>query len=124
MRFLGSLKGNNIGVEGAKAIGGALAVNQSLIELKYAAPLHALAFTVSSLSTPLWLRMAFTHATPIRYVDHAHIPMSDSWVVRTASHPEHVRAFTETCVTTVHLSQRHIQPAGRLRQEEAARSGG
>ena len=48
MRFLGSLYGNNIGVEGAKAIGEALATNQSLTSLKYAAPLEALAFTVSS----------------------------------------------------------------------------
>ena len=52
VRFLGSLLGrmgdNGIGAEGAKAIGEALATNQSLTSLKYAAPLHALAFAVSS----------------------------------------------------------------------------
>ena len=48
MRFLGRLYANRIGAEGAKAIAEALAVNQSLTELKYAAPLHALAFIVSS----------------------------------------------------------------------------
>ena len=48
MRFLGSLGGNDIGDEGAKAIGEALAANQSLTSLEYAAPLHALAFAVSS----------------------------------------------------------------------------
>ena len=44
MRFLGSLCRNRIGYEGAKAIGEALATNQSLTSLEYAAPLHALAF--------------------------------------------------------------------------------
>ena len=39
---------NKIGAEGAKAIGGALAANQSLTTLEYASPLHALSFTVSS----------------------------------------------------------------------------
>ena len=34
--FLGSLRFNGIGAEGAKAIGEALAVNQSLTSLKYA----------------------------------------------------------------------------------------
>ena len=48
MRFLGSLYGNNIGVKGAKAIAQALTINQSLASLEYAAPLKALAFTVSS----------------------------------------------------------------------------
>ena len=48
MRFLGRLYANRIGAEGAKAIGEALATNQSLTSLEYAAPLHALAFAVSS----------------------------------------------------------------------------
>ena len=48
MRFLGSLRYNAIGDEGAKAIGEALTINQSLTSLEYAAPLHVLAFTVSS----------------------------------------------------------------------------
>ena len=48
MRFLGRLYDNSIGAEGAKGIGGALAVNQSLTTLEYATPLQALAFTVSS----------------------------------------------------------------------------
>ena len=48
VRFLGRLYGNNIGVEGAKAIAQALTTNQSLISLEYATPLQALAFTVSS----------------------------------------------------------------------------
>ena len=48
VRFLASLFYNNIRYEGAKAIGEALAVNQSLTSLMYAAPLQAPAFTVSS----------------------------------------------------------------------------
>ena len=46
--LFGRLNSNKIGAEGAKAIGGALAVNQSLTSLKYATPLQAFAFTVSS----------------------------------------------------------------------------
>jgi len=37
-----------IDAEGAKALGEGLAVNTALTTLKYAAPLEALAFTVSS----------------------------------------------------------------------------
>ena len=48
VRFLGSLFNNNIRDEGAKAIGEALAINQSLTSLKYAAPLQAPTFIVSS----------------------------------------------------------------------------
>ena len=48
VRLFGSLAVNGIGAEGAKAIGEALATNQSLTSLEYAAPLHALAFAVSS----------------------------------------------------------------------------
>ena len=48
VRLLCSLGSNKIGAEGAKAIGEALTTNQSLTSLKYAAPLHALAFVVSS----------------------------------------------------------------------------
>ena len=48
MRLLGRLAVNNINVEGAKAIGEALATNQSLTFLEYATPLQALAFTVSN----------------------------------------------------------------------------
>ena len=39
--------------------------------------------------------MTSTHATPIRFTDQAHILLSDGWVVRAASHPEHARALTE-----------------------------
>ncbi len=42
--------------------------------------------------------MPSPHATPIRFVDRAHILMSDGWVVRAASHPEHMRVLTDTTV--------------------------
>ena len=63
VRFLGSLFNNSIGDEGAKAIVEALAANQSLTSLKYAAPLHALAFYSPLLSAaadkPLTHRACF-----------------------------------------------------------------
>ena len=37
--------------------------------------------------------MTMPPATPVRFMDRAHILLSDGWVVRAASHPEHVRTL-------------------------------
>lgn len=41
--------------------------------------------------------MTSPRATPLRFVDRAHVLMSDGWVVRAASLPLSVHALTPNC---------------------------
>ena len=77
---------NDIKVAGAKALGGALTTNKSLTSLKYVAtrPLapRVTDTKVSAVDTLRTRSFLMPAATPVRFVDGAHVLMSDGWIVR------------------------------------------